>query len=164
MNTVTMSLVSNLQAQTREVAADGYAAMHLLEHVINGGFRAQMLTMLAMNGVPEPAQDQVLFLFVLVAVAATWFRHRPALLSTENVYLLAHPPHAARLYGYMEHALLWCREFRPALVYVVGLAVCEKAEDADSSMQNAFMRSPEGREYARQLFANLDIHKSLMGS
>lgn len=171
----TASLRGNLQAQTREVAADGYAAMHLLEHVIGGGFRGQMLTMVALDSAPEPVQDQVLFLFVLVAVAATWYRHRPTVPDAESVYRATHPPRAARLHAYMEHAMLWCRGFRPALVdvidgqyfanlmYVVGLAVCERPEDADSSLQNAFLHSPEGREYARQLLGNLDLYKSLMG-
>ena len=171
----TASLRGNLQAQTREVGADGYAAMHLLEHVIVGAFRVQAVDMLSLKGVPGSDQERVLFLVVLVAVAATWFRNPPALLDSESVYLLLHPPRAVRLHGYMEHAHVWCRGSRPALIgiidgqlfanlmYFVGLAVCETSEDADSSSQNAFMRSPEGQAYAKALFANLDIHKGLMG-
>jgi hypothetical protein len=168
-------LRGNLQAQTREVAADGYAAMYIMDHVISGTFRDQMVTMLALNGDPEPVQDRTLFLFVLTAVASTWYRHPPAIVDAESVYLLTHPPRAVRLSAYMEHALLWCRGFRPTLVgvidgqyfanlmYMIGLAVCDNLQDADSSRQNAFFRSPEGQEYSRQLLGNLDLHKSLMG-
>jgi Family of unknown function (DUF6586) len=107
----------------------------------------------------------------------SWLRqlHQPTVPDAESVYLSTHPPRAARLHAYMEHAMMWCRGSRPALVgviggqdfanlmYVVGLAVCERPEDADSSLQNAFIRSPEGPEYVERLLGNLELHKSLMG-
>jgi hypothetical protein len=172
----TKSLLGNLQSQTRELAADGYAAMHLLEHVVAGGFRAQVVTMLELGSDPEPDQDRVLFLLVLISVAATWYRHPPTTLDRESVYQLIHPPRAARLSAWMEHALIWCREFRPTLVgeidgqyfanlmYAVGVAVSADPKDADSSHQNEFMRSLHGQEYSKELLRNLDIHKSLMGT
>jgi len=171
----TKSLRGNLQAQTREIAADGYAAMHLLEHVIRGGFRSLAVQMLNLTGVDELVQDRILFLCVLTAVAAPLYRHPPAVLDANNVYLLTHPPRAARLGTYMNHAFLWCDGFRPTLkgvidgqafanlMYVIGLAVCARPEHANSRFQNEFMRSTEGKEYQKQLFENLDLHKSLMG-
>ena len=47
---------------------------------------------------------------------------------------------------------------------IVGLAVCDNPQDADLNAQNAFMRSPVGKEYEKLLAQNLQIHKSLMGA
>ncbi len=169
------SLRGHLQSQTRELAADGYAAMHLLQHVISGDFRAQTIALLGLETCAELDCDRILFLLILVAVAATWYRNAPELLDAEDVYLLTHPPRAMRLSAYMEHAGVWSRAFRPSLngtidgqtfanlMYVTGLAVSSRPEHADSRLQNAFMRSTEGQEYSRQLLDNLKLHKSMMG-
>jgi hypothetical protein len=170
----TASLRGNLQSHTREVAADGYAAMHQYDFVVHSAFRSQMVALLGLEGLPVPTQDRALFLVTLTAVASTWYRKPPAILTAENVSLLSHPPRAVRLCFFMEHAMIWCRGFRPTLekvidgpyfanlMYVIGTAVC--ADHADSRAQNALIRSPEGQEYQQALFDNLKIHKSLMGA
>lgn len=171
----TKSLRGNLQAQTREEAADGYAAMHLINNVIAEGFRPLLMELLALEHHPISAQDNVLFMSVVTGVTVTWFRHPQEPFDAESIYLLQHPPRAARLDGFMNHVIVWCQGFRPTLtdcingqhfanlMFTIGKAVFDNPTDADASAQNALMRSPAGQEYRRLLFENLDVHKALMG-
>ena len=168
------ALPGRLQSQTTELAADGYASMHLLQHAVRGDFRAVLGEMLALDGRDEPDCDRCLFLVVLVAVAATWFGTPPAVLDEHGIYQLPHPPRAVRLSAYMRHATIWAancpsladvidRQGFANLMYLVGVASGDP-RNADSRQQHAFMRSNEGQAYLKVLHDNLDLHKSLMGS
>jgi hypothetical protein len=172
----TTSLKGNLQSQTREGYADSYAAMHVLDLFIASDLRTQASELLALRAYPSGDHDRILFLGVLAAVAGTWFRRPPDVLDAESVYRSEHPPRAARLAIFMHSATLWSRlPRRPNLVgaihgqdfanfmALVGLAVCDDPRDADSSAQNAFMRSVAGQEYARLLITNIDAHGRLIG-
>jgi hypothetical protein len=173
----TATLRGNLQSQTREIAADGYAALYLFEHFINGAdARGLVLGQLLVRDRHPNAEDRILFMSILASVASTLYQRSPDVLTADNVYDLAHPPRAARLAFFMEHVLIWSNAFRRNLttaiggqqfanfMFTVGLAVCENPADADSAAQNGFMRSPEGQEYSRMLRENLQLHKDLMGS
>lgn len=111
-----------------------------------------------------------------MAVASTWYLRPPTEFDSQSIYLLTHPPRAARLAAFMEHVMSWREGLRPSLegvldgqsfanmMHLIGLAVCDNPRDADASRQNAFMRTAEGQEYQRQLFQNLQVHKQLMGT
>jgi hypothetical protein len=172
----TAVLRGNLQSQTREIAADGYVAMYVFQHFLkNTDARAFVLEQLEVRGRHPNVEDRILFMGVLASVASTWYLRPPDVLAATNVYELSHPPRAARLRFFMEHVLIWANARRPNLttainsqqfanfMYLIGLAVCDNAVDANSSLQNAFMKSPDGQEYYRQLNDNLRVHKDLMG-
>jgi hypothetical protein len=168
-------LRGRLQSQTAELAADGYAGMHLLEHAVRGAFRAVLIEMLGLEAGNEAGCDRCLFLAVLVAVAATWFGTPPHVLDEQEIYQLSHPPRAVRLSSYMRHATLWAarspsladvidQQGFANLIYLAGLAAGDAPQHADARQQHVFMRSSEGRAYQKVLYDNLDLHKSLMGT
>jgi hypothetical protein len=77
--------VGNLEEQTMEADADGYAAYHLLANMIDGGARSQAVTALKIRDRTAEAQDEILFSCFVVAVGAFLFARRPVDVDQANV-------------------------------------------------------------------------------
>jgi hypothetical protein len=160
----------NLEQQTREADADGYAAYHVLANLIDGGGRAQAVSLLKLEAEPSSVQDQVLFSCFVVATGAYLFVRPPQALDKVSVYGLTHPPQAARMNFLMHQAILWCKQKRPGLDAWMTLDRFQKLMNSvaeatwgmnggkDWVEQIDFLRSEEGTGYVRKLERSLKAH------
>lgn len=160
----------NLEQQTREADADGYAAYHVLANLIDGGGRAQAVSLLKLEVEPSGVQDEVLFSCFVVAVGAYLFVRPPQALDSTNIYKLTHPPQAARMNCLMQQAINWCKHNRPGLeawmtfdrfkglMHGVAEATWGMNGGRDWAAQTAFFQSEDGGEYFRKLDRSLKAH------
>lgn len=160
----------NLEQQMMEVDADGYAAYHVLAHLMESEGRSHALGLLNLEAEPQDIQDQLLFSCFIAAIAAYLFVRPPAALDHNATYKLTHPPQAARMNCLMQQAISWCKQNRPALVLWMTLGRFQKlmevvaeatwgANGARSwAAQTAFLQSDEGAEYLEKLDKALKAH------
>jgi hypothetical protein len=160
----------NLEQQTLEADADGYAVYHVLANLIDGGGRAQEVSLLKLEAEPSEVQDEVLFSCFVVAVGAYMFVRPPQALDSANIYNLTHPPQAARMNCLMQQAISWCKQKRPGLQAWMTLdrfrrlmrAVAEATwgmnGGRDWAAQIAFLQSEDGAEYFRKLDRSLKAY------
>jgi hypothetical protein len=160
----------NLEQQTLEADADGYAAYRVLAYLIDGGGRAQAVSLLKLEAKPSGVQDELLFSCFVVAVGAFMFIRPPQALDSANIYNLTHPPQAARMNCLMQQAISWCKQNRPGLEAWMTLDRFQKlmhgvAESTwgmnggrDWAAQTAFLQSEDGGEYFRKLDRSLKAY------
>ena len=161
---------ADLDQQTREVDADGYAAYHVLSNLIDGGGRSQAVSLLRLDAEPNGVQDEVLFSCFVVALGAYLFVRPPITLDSARLYRLTHPPQSARMNSLMHQAIGWCRQNRTALeawmtpgrfqVLMNGVAEATWGMNGggDWAAQVAFLQSEEGSEYIRKLGRSLKTY------
>jgi hypothetical protein len=153
-----------LEQQAREVDADGYAAYHVLSHLIDGDEgRNHALRLLGRNREASGIQDEILFSAFVVAVGAFFFARPPLALDEIDVCNLTHPPQAARMNYLMHTAIAWCKHYRPSLetymtrerfqilMSAAAQAVWGMNGGRDWVAQNEFLRSERGGEYQTRL-------------
>lgn len=120
-------------------------------------------------------QDQILFSCFLAAFAGFVFLLPTPSLDKEGITGLSHPPQAARLHLLMQHAVTWCTQNRPALALWITVdrfqmltgTIANYLWTAERwnawSAQVAFLRSPDGVAYSRDLMKRLDALKAATG-
>ena len=155
----------NVEQQARESDADGYAAYHMLQNVINQEERAHIVSVLAMGDKPVDVQDTLLLCCFIIAVAAYLFTCEAQTLTSETAYTFEHPPQALRMNLLMKDVKTWCYQNRQALhqwltlqpfqrlMNMVAMATWGMNGGDDWSEQIAFLKSPEGRAYAETVEA-----------
>jgi hypothetical protein len=160
---IVLSEDGNIDRQARESDADGYAAYHMLENIINGHERAHIVSVLAMSDKPSGVQEQLLLCCFIVAVAAFLFTCEPQRLTAETAHTFHHPPQALRMNLLMKNVKMWCYQNRQALdewltpepfkrlMNLVAAATWGMNGGSDWSEQIAFLTSPEGRAYAEKV-------------
>ena len=160
----------NLVQQTLEAYADGYAVYHVLANLIDGGGRAQEVSLLKLEAEPSGVQDGVLFSCFVVAVGAFLFVRPPDALDNARIYKLTHPPQAARMNCLMQQAISWCKQNRPGLeawmtldrfqMLMKGVAEATWGMNGgrDWAAQVAFLQSEAGDEYFRELDRSLKAY------
>jgi hypothetical protein len=160
----------NLEQQMMEVDADGYAAYHVLAHLMESEGRSRAMGLLRLDAEPANIQDQVLLSCFVAAIAAYLFVRPPESLDNNNIYKLTHPPQAARMNFLMQQAISWCKQNRPALVPWMTLerfqnlmeVVAESAWESNGgrnwAKQTAFLQSEEGTKYFTKLDKALKEH------
>jgi hypothetical protein len=153
----------NIEQQARESDADGYAAYHVLENIINGQERAHIVSVFAMGDKASDLQEQLLLCCFIIAVAAYLFTCEPQAVSLETAYTFEHPPQALRMNLLMKNVKMWCLQNRQALhewltlqpfqrlMNLVAAATWGMNGGDDWSQQIAFLKSPEGRAYAEKV-------------
>jgi hypothetical protein len=160
----------NLEKQVLEVDADGYAAYHVLAHLMESEGRPLALELLDLEVKPRDIQDQVLFSCFVAAIAAYMFVRPPDKLDGTAIYKLTHPPQAARMNCLMQQAIAWCKQNLPALAEWMTLSrfqnIMEVVAEATWGMnggrswesQTSFLQSEEGAEYFGRLDQALKAH------
>jgi len=160
----------SMKRQALEADADGYAAYHVLAHLIEGEGRSHAVSLLKLEAEPSSFQDEVLFACFVVGIGAFLFVRPPTALDNASVYALTHPPQAARMDYVMRHAIAWCRQNRPGLIarmtpdrfQMLMNAVAEATwgmnGGRDWAAQTAFLRSQAGSEYFKRLDESLKAH------
>jgi hypothetical protein len=160
----------NLEQQTLEADADGYAVYHVLANLIDGGERAQAVSLLKLEAKPVSVQDRVLFSCFVVAIGAYLFVRPPQALDNVSIYELTHPPQAARMNFLMHQAIFWCKQKRPGLeawmtldrfqrlMKGVAEATWGMNGGKDWVQQIEFLRSEDGAEYVRKLDRSLKAY------
>jgi hypothetical protein len=153
----------NIDQQARESDADGYAAYHMLENIINGPERGHVGLVLAMGDKTSDVQEKLLLCCFIIAVAAYLFTCEPQKLSSETAYTFEHPPQALRMNLLMKNVKTWCYQNRQALhewltlqpfqrlMNLVAAATWGMNGGNDWSDQITFLKSPEGRAYAEKV-------------
>lgn len=160
----------NLEQQTLEADADGYAAYHVLSNLIDGGGRAQAVSLLKLEPEPPSVQDEVLFSCFVIAIGAYLFVRPPQALDNVSIYELTHPPQAARMNFLMHQAIFWCKQKRPGLELWMTLDRFQKLMNRvaqatwgmnggkDWVEQIEFLRSEDGAEYVSKLDRSLKAY------
>lgn len=160
----------NLEQQTLEADADGYAVYHVLANLIDGGGRPQAVSLLKLEAEPVSVQDEVLFSCFVVAVGAYLFVRPPQALDNANIYKLTHPPQAARMNCLMQQGIGWCKQNRSSLeawmrldrfqMLMNGVAEATWGMNGgrDWAAQVAFLQSEAGAEYFRKLDRSLKAY------
>lgn len=136
----------NLEQQMMEVDADGYAAYHVLAHLMGSEGRPHALGLLSLDSEPADMQDQVLFSCFIAAIAAYLFVRPPEPLDN-NIYKLTHPPQAARMNCLMQQAISWCKQNRPALASWMTL---ERFQNLMEIVAEATWGTNGGRNWGKQ--------------
>jgi len=160
----------NLEQQAIEVDADGYAAYHVLAHLMESEGRLHALrpveTGYRSNRHPRPS---TVFLFCH-GHRSFLFALPPVTVSNPKVYRLSHPPQAARMNSLMQQAINWCKQNRSALAAWMTLSRFQKllriVEETtwgmnggcDWAEQTAFLQSAEGIEYTKELDKSFKAH------
>jgi hypothetical protein len=160
----------DLEAQIKEVVADGYSIYHVLANLLDGTGRS-WLTALELDGENVSVQDRVLLSLVVVGVGAYLFvRVRPDL-NRLDVYKLTHPPQAARMNFIMQEGMHWCRQNRPGLEASMTesrfkelMTVAREATLGVDSVQvwghqTAFLLTEEGDQYISALAQGVNAYK-----
>jgi Peptidase family M48 len=105
----------SLEQQMLEADADGYAAYHVLAHLLTAEGRPHAIGLLHLESETSETQDRVLFLCFVAALAAYLLVRSPQEIDGETIYKLTHPPQAARMNLLMQRAISWCNQNRAAL-------------------------------------------------
>jgi hypothetical protein len=167
--------IGSLEDQVMEADADGYAAYHVLAHLIDGGGRVPAVAVLGIEEKARAAQDEVLFSSFVMVAGAFLFARTPIDLDKVNIYELTHPPQAARLNYLMESAIAWCRQNRPSLVIwmtpdrfqeimkAVAQATWGTSGGSTWGAQSAFLPSEAGIKYINRLGEGLKAHVAALG-
>lgn len=157
----------NIEKQAREADADGYAAYHMLENVINGQERAHIVSVLAMDDKPAALQDELLLSCFIIATGAYLFIREPQALTSETASTFTHPPQALRMSLLMKSVKTWCTQNRLALhewltakpfqrlMNFVAAATWGMNGGNDWSEQITFLRSAAGTEYSHNVETTL---------
>jgi hypothetical protein len=160
----------SLEQQMMEVDADGYAAYHVLAHLMGSEGRPHAVGLLNLDTEPTEIQDQVLFSCFVAAIAAYMFVRAPEVLDKSAIYKLTHPPQAARMNCLMQQAIGWCKQNRPSLAACMTLnrfqhlmeVVAEATWGINGgrswAAQTSFLQSGEGAEYFKKLDKALKAH------
>jgi hypothetical protein len=159
----------SMEAQIKELAADGYAAYHILANLIDNRTRP-MLALLKLDAASHSTQDGACFSLFVVAVAAYLFVRPAPDLNPIDIYHLTHPPQAVRMNYLMHEATGWCSHNRPELVAwmktrfqnlmkATAEAVLGESGTRVWANQTAFLRSEEGAKYIRALDEGLKLYK-----
>lgn len=158
-----------LRSQAYEAAADGYAAYHGLEALLNSDARALAIALLEITEYSPEQQDEILLALFVCAVAGFFFAHEPRTLTQKNVRVFSHPPQIARMGSFLNWVLLWCRDFRPQLTWLtperfgrifeaVAGAAWGLNGARDWQHQVEFILTPAGRNYDLELQAVMNEH------
>ncbi len=166
----------SIEMQSLEADADGYSAYFGLAHLIDSAEgRLHVVGLLKLEHASRVVQDQVLFSCFLAALAGFVFVLPTPSLEKENLSGLSHPPQAARLHFLMQHAVMWCTQNRPLLgmwmtvdrFQMLVAAVANRLWGGERwdewAAQVAFLRSPDGAAYSRDLTTRLDALKAATG-
>ena len=78
----------SLEAQIREIAADAYAACHIMANWVVGVERSPAINLLKLESSSTTMQDEVLFSCFVVAVGGYMLLRPPPRLSSDSVYRL----------------------------------------------------------------------------
>ena len=161
----------SLEDQAREIDADGYAAYHVLSHLIDGAEgRNHALRLLGRDQEASSIQDEILLSAFVVAVGAFFFARSPSTLEDVDVCNLTHPPQAARMNYLMHTVIAWCKHYRPLLeaymtrerfqilMSAAAQAVWGMNGGRDWISQNEFLRSERGSEYQTKLEERVKEH------
>ena len=160
----------SIEQQALEADADGYAAYHVLAHLIDGEGRSHAVSLLKIEAAPSGFQDEVLFACFIVGVGAFLFVRPPTALDNASIYALTHPPQAARMDYVMRHAMAWCKQNRPGLeaqmtidrfrmlMNAVAEATWGMNGGRDWAAQTASLLSQGGSEYLKSLDKSLKAH------
>ncbi len=153
----------NIEQQARESDADGYAAYHMLENIINGPERAHVVSVLAMGDKTVDVQEKLLLCCFIIAVAAYLFTCEPQEVNSETAYTFQHPPQALRMNLLMKSVKTWCYQNRQTLhewltlqpfqrlMNLVATATWGMNGGDDWSEQIRFLKSPDGMAYAERV-------------
>jgi hypothetical protein len=158
----------SIDKQAQESDADGYAAYHVLENVMNDPQeRARLVSVLAMHDKPTGVQDKLLLSCFIIAAAAFLFTCEPQRLTVDTAKTFEHPPQALRMNLLMKNVHMWCFQNRNALhewltpepvralMNMVAAATWGMNGGDDWSEQIRFLQTPEGKVYAEQVETTL---------
>jgi hypothetical protein len=160
----------NLEAQAQEIDADGYAAYHVLAHLIEGERRSQAVSLLKREQENVRVQGEALFSSFVVAIGSFLFVRPPISIDSSRIYGLTHPPQAARMNWIMHNAIRWCKQNRPELegwmtrdkfqilMSAVATATWGMNGGNDWRAQTAFLQSVDGNVYIRRLDLAVKTH------
>ena len=153
----------DLESQSLEIDADGYATFLVLRAIVQGPARTLSLELLALELEPKTTQDSVLLSYFIMAVGA-FFLSRPAATPTpSNVYTMEHPLQVVRMNCVVRETHRWCdQDNKPLsewltierLNFLMGI-VSEAVLGSDTTngwiAQSEFLSSKPGEEYLKKL-------------
>lgn len=167
----------SMETQSLEADADGYAAYFGLAHLIDSpDGRPHAVELLKLEDVPLDVQEQILFSCFLAAFAGFVFALPAPSLDKDSLARLSHPPQAARLHVLMQHAVMWCTQNRrllanwmtvdrfQMLMGTIANTLSGGERWTQWAAQVAFLRSPDGKAYSRDMTERLDALKAATGT
>ncbi len=157
--------VSNgdLESQTMEIDADGYATFLVLRAIVQGPARTLSLDLLALELEPKTTQDKVLLSFFIMAVGAFFLSRPPATATPSNVYTSEHPLQVVRMNCVVREIHRWCAhdnielsewltmERLNVLMGIVSEAILGPGPANAWIAQAEFVSSKQGEEYLKKL-------------
>ena len=149
-------LAGSVDDQVKELAADSYATLLILEHIFDDR-RSTFLPFIKFEPPLPPEHLDKVFLASFVMTIAGYLFLRPSTdLNEVNVYRLTHPPAATRLNFAIRQVASWCGGRRPALEdWIV---------NSFNPLMDAVVQSIYGVSSYREVFANeLAFRKSDAG-
>lgn len=103
----------NILSQAREVHADGIAVYLVMANILASDERDRIISLLEIASRNEQSQDQILVALALLAIGGRMYNREPQSLNESNVYLLTHPPQAARMNNATNTIWTWCSQNLP---------------------------------------------------
>lgn len=155
-------VVGSLEQQAKEVDADCWAVYLVLTHLMRDR-RQGTREIMELQATPDAHLDQILLASFVLSIAGLLFIFPPSVFDQDNLYLLTHPPQAARMNEIMHGVRTWCGQNLPALEVWMTLerfqVLMHAAREATSglsgardwSQQTEFFRTQAGAEYFRKL-------------
>ena len=155
-----------LDYQAQELDADGYAVMLVLAHLLRSDRRQIALEQLGRAGLSAIADDELLLRCFFVAVLAYFCSFWRSGAGSGSLYELTHPPPPVRIKYVINVAEMWCglngslpkAWFDPTRfqsLFSAAAAVSGLAKQPWHALMSV-LRSPDGAEYDRQLFAKFE--------
>jgi hypothetical protein len=154
--------VGSLEQQAKEVDADLWAVYLVLTHLMRDR-RQGTREILNLQAAPNPSFDEILLASFVFSIAGLLFIFPPTAFSGRDLYLLTHPPQAARMNEIMHGVRMWCARNAPALGAWMTLerfqVLMHASREATSgltgvlhwSQQTEFFLTQAGTEYFRKL-------------
>jgi hypothetical protein len=154
---------SNLEGQSLEIDADGYATFLVLRAIFQGPARKLSLELLTLELEPKTTQDNVLVSFFIMAVGAFFLTRPPATATPSNVYTSEHPLQVVRMNCLVREIHRWCTQDNREvsewltmerlnfLMGIVSKAILGPGPANGWIAQSEFLSSKQGEEYLKKL-------------
>jgi hypothetical protein len=161
----------NLEEQSREVEADGYAIHMMAKNLFQMETAAQLVQRLNSTGIPAEA---LLVRFVLLCVASYLFLRPERTFDEKRVRVPRHPFGLMRLNVVMTDFRGWASDFRPdvlpfinqATLAYVAQAIMAAEPNIEQQLtwntQRRFLESADGEAYKQALYAARELLRTQM--
>jgi hypothetical protein len=154
----------SIESQAQELDADGYACYLVLTHLLRGERRQSALQQLNRADTVRGDADEALLTSFFLAVLAFFCSLWRGVSNTASLYQSPHPPPPVRITHAIRVAEMWCSQNESVLfdaarfrvLFGAATEIIEGTAKQTWDAEIAFLRSPEGADYDRQLFERFE--------